>query len=182
MYFNQFPLIPYDSVGQGDFKAVTNILRRVGVRAKIKTNTLLFDTYDVKDGETPESLADKMYDDPELHWVILMVNDITDRYHQWPMATSQFLQYVKDKYDDPNGTHHYEQAQTSGDTSVKINVYSNSALYTGDLDFYNNSTIVTNIEYEQSVQNELRKIRLLDPKYIDQFVQEHESIIKESII
>ena len=182
MYFNQFPLIPYDSVGQGDFKAVTNILRRVGVRAKIKTNTLLFDTYDVKDGETPESLADKMYDDPELHWVILMVNDIIDRYHQWPMATSQFLKYVNDKYDDPNGIHHYEQAQTSGDTSVKINVYSNSALYTGDLDFYNSSTIVTNIEYEQSIQNELRKIRLLDPKYIDQFVQEHESIIKESII
>jgi len=182
MYFNQFPKIPYDSVGQGQFKVVTNILRRVGVRAKIKTNTLLFDTYDVKDGETPEGLSDKMYDDPELHWVILMVNDITDRYHQWPMASNQFLQYVNDKYDDPNGTHHYEQAQTSGDTSVKINVYSNSALYTGDSDFYTNATIITNIEYEQSEQNKLRQIRLLDPRYVEQFVKEHEFLIKESAI
>ena len=59
----------------------------------------MFDTYDVKEGETPESIADKLYDDPELHWVVLMVNDITDRYHQWPMTQRQFLQYVNEKYE-----------------------------------------------------------------------------------
>ena len=63
----------------------------------------MYDTYDVKEGETPEMIADKLYDDPELHWVVLMVNDITDRFHQWPMSAFQFEQYVKDKYDDPNG-------------------------------------------------------------------------------
>ena len=92
MYFNSFPTIPYDSNGDGKFKDVKNLMRRVAFRSKVRTNTLMFDTYDVKEGETPESIADKLYDDPELHWVVLMVNDITDRYHQWPMAQRQFLQ------------------------------------------------------------------------------------------
>ena len=68
------------------------------MRSKVKSNALIFDTYDVKEGETPEMIADKLYNDPELHWVILLVNDITDRYHQWPMSTPQFLAFINDKY------------------------------------------------------------------------------------
>ena len=95
MYFDKnFPVIIYDSVGNGEFKDVTNLLRRVALRAKVKTNTLFFDSYDIKEGESPESIADKLYGDPELHWVIMIVNNITDRYHQWPMNYSQFLQYI----------------------------------------------------------------------------------------
>ena len=83
MYFdNNFPTIVYDSAGDGTFKDVKNLLRRVALNTKVRTNTLIYDTYDVKEGETPESIADKLYDDPELHWVIMIINDITDRYHQ----------------------------------------------------------------------------------------------------
>jgi len=183
MYFDKnFPTIPYDSVGQGTFKDVKNLLRRVALRTKVKTNTLLYDTYDVKEGETPESIAFNLYDDTELHWVIMLVNDITDRYHQWPMRYSQFLQYVNDKYDDVNAVHHYEIAQTSGDTTTKIEVYSNSALFSGDTDFYGTATAVTNLEYEESLQDQRRKIRLLDPQYLPQFISEFESLMGESII
>ena len=122
MYFANFPLIPYDSVGDNQFKMVTNLLKRVAVRTKVRTNTLLFDTYDVKEGETPESIADKLYDSSQYHWVVLFVNNITDRYHQWPMTTPQFRQYLNDKYTNPDGTHHFEIVQKSGDTTVKIDV------------------------------------------------------------
>ena len=44
MYFSQFPYITYDSSGNEDIKIVTNLLKRVGLRAKIKANPLLFDT------------------------------------------------------------------------------------------------------------------------------------------
>ena len=54
MYFANFPLIPYDSVGNGEFKLVTNLMKRVALRSKVRTNTMLFDTYDVKEGATPE--------------------------------------------------------------------------------------------------------------------------------
>ena len=183
MYFDKnFPTIPYDSVGQGTFKDVKNLLRRVALKTKVKTNSLLYDTYDVKEGETPESVASNLYDDAELHWVIMLVNDITDRYHQWPMRYSQFLQYVNDKYDDVNAVHHYEVTQSSGDTTTKIEVYSNSALFSGDTDFYGTATAVTNLEYEESLQDQRRKIRLLDPQYLPQFIQEFELLMKESII
>ena len=188
MYFKSFPTIPYDSVGNGEFKDVKNLMRRVAIRSKIRTNTLLFDTYDVKEGETPESIADKLYGESELHWIVLMINDITDRYHQWPMTQPQFLQYVNDKYEKTDGTsgaddtHHFELAQSSGDTSVKVEVYNNLALYGGDQDFYSNATTVTNYEYEERLQDERRKIRLLDPRYVDSFIEEFKSLMKETII
>ena len=177
MYFNAFPIIPYDSIGDYNFKDVTNLLRRVRLRAKVKTNTMLFDTYDVKDGETPEMIADKLYDSTELHWVVLMVNDITDRFHQWPMNASQFNQYVADKYDDVNGIHHYEVAQDSGDTTIKIWVENDA-----DTDAYTGLTPITNYEYELTEQDRKRQIQLLDPNYLSIFVNEFNDRMKESII
>ena len=96
MYFQEFPTIIYDSVGDGNFKDVKNLLRRVGLRVAVRTNILLYDTYDVKEGETPEIIASKLYGDPELHWVILMINNVTDRFHQWPMSTPQFLDFINE--------------------------------------------------------------------------------------
>jgi|TARA_B110000285_G_C15127227_1_gene621067 hypothetical protein len=175
MYFEQFPTIVYDAEKEGVYKDVKNLLRRVGLRAKVRTNVLLYDTYDVKNGDTPESLAFKLYDNPELHWVILLINNITDRYHDWPMTESQFLQFIKDKYSDVNALHHYEIQQTSGDTSVKINVGTDNTDYP-------TASLVTNAEHEQDQQDIKRKIRLLDPSYISTFVEEFKSIMSESVI
>jgi len=175
MYFKEFPTIPYDSEGNGKFKDVKNLLRRVGVRAKIKTNTSLYDTYDVKNGESPESIAHKLYGDSELHWVILLLNNITDRFHDWPMSEAQFIQFVNDKYDNVDAIHHYEIPQSSGDTSKKINVGTSNSDYP-------TATAITNFEHEQEQQDNKRKIRLLDPSFVPSFVSEFKSLMKESII
>ena len=177
MYFEHFPTIPYDSEGNGKFKSVKNLLRRVGLASKVKANAMFFDTYDVKNGETPESIAFKLYGDTELHYVILLVNDITDRYHQWPMSTPQFLEFINDKYDNPDGIHHYETTQTSGDTKKKIEVFNEV-----DSDAYTGLTPITNREYEENRQDELRKIRLLDPKYLGAFVSEFKLLMNETAI
>ena len=175
MYFANFPVIPYDSVGNGDFKLVTNLLKRVAVRSKIKTNVLIFDTYDVKEGETPEILADKLYDDAELHWVILLVNNITDRYHQWPQNQNQFLACINDKYSNVDATHHYEISQVSGDTTIKIDIGTDNTDYP-------TASVITNYEYEEELQDEKRKIRLLDPAYLGAFVAEYEKLMGESLM
>ena len=175
MYFENFPVIPYDSVGNLTYKDVTNLLRRVALRTNVRTNVLLYDTYDVREGETPESIADKLYDDSELHWVIMIVNNITDRYHGWPMNGAQFLQYLNDKYSDVDGVHHYEIAQTSGDTTQIINIGTDNTNYPS-------ATLITNREYEQAEQDKKRKIRLLDPNFVDKFVDEFKVLMKESII
>ena len=109
-------------------------------------------------------------------------NYITDRYHQWRMYEQQFNTYLNEKYDNPDGVHHYEISQESGDTSTKIEVYANEALYTGDTDFYNSATIVTNREFEEREQDKKRQILLLDPLYVDEFVDEFEELIGDSII
>ena len=175
MYFDNFPTIIYDSEKENVFKDVKNLLRRVGIRAKVKSNALLYDTYDVKNGETPESLAFNFYGDAELHWVIMLLNDITDRYHDWPMTEAQFSQFVQDKYDNVDGTHHYEISQSSGDTSIKIDVGTSNTNYPS-------ATLITNYEYEQSQQDSKRKIRLLDPSFVADFVEEFKSLMNESII
>ena len=175
MYFSKFPYIIYDSVGNGEFKIVTNLLRRVAIRSKIKANTLFFDTYDVKEGETPEMVAHKLYGDPELHWVVLLVNNVTERYHQWPKNTNQFLADINDKSSDVDATHHYEISQVSGDTTIKIDIGTDNTGHSG-------ATAITNFEYEEALEDKKRSIRLLDPAYIGPFVAEFESLMEESII
>ena len=177
MYFNSFPIIPYDSKGDLQFKDVTNLLRRVGMRTKLKTNTFLYDTYNVKEGETPEMIAHKLYGDSQLHWIILLVNEITDRYHQWPMTGGQFLDYLNDKYSNPDGIHHYETTQTSGDTKIKIEVENDV-----DEDAYTGLTPITNREYEENEQDKRRQIRLVDPSFVEQFVDEFKKLMNETVI
>ena len=175
MYFQNFPLIPYDSVGNGQYKLVTNLLKRVALRAKVRTNTLLFDTYNVQEGQTPEMIADKLYGDPNLHWIVMYVNNITDRYHQWPLTTPQFLAFLNDKYSNPDGLHHYEITQTSGDTTVTIDIGTDNTEHSG-------ATTITNREFEEKRQDTLRAIRLLDPAYVDQFVEEFENLMEASVL
>ena len=175
MFFNAFPLILVDPKREGETKIVTNLLRRVALRAKVKTNTAIFDTYDVKEGDSPENIAFKMYGDTEYHWIVMLMNDITDRYHDWPMTTPQFLSFLKEKYSNHNSTHHYEISQTSGDTTVKVNVG------TVNTD-YPSATAVTNFEYEEAEQNKKRQIRLLDPGYVDLVTDDLKRLMKESII
>ena len=177
MYFANFPLIVYDSVGNGNFKIVTNLMKRVAMRTKVRTNTLFFDTYDVKEGETPEIIADKLYGDSNLHWIVLYVNNITDRYHQWPMNFGQFNSFIADKYSNIDAVHHYEVSQTSGDTSVKIDIGTDTTGYSeADL------TTITNREFEEERQDTIRQIRLLDPTYVPQFIEEFETLIGSSVL
>ena len=178
MYFSQFPVIAYDSVGAGEYKTVTHLLKRIALHSKAKSVSALYDTYDVRNGETPEMIAHKYYGDAEYHWVILMVNNITDRYHQWPMNNRQFLAHIDERYDNIDATHHYEIYQSSGDTTVKINIGSTNIDTDGNT--ISDAVQVINREYEEAKQDEIRKIRLLEPQYLDQFVEEFDRLVSDT--
>ena len=175
-YFNYFPLMAYDVKGDRNYKLVPDIIKRVKIRRAVKSGAVLFDKYDVKYGERPEDIAFKYYDDAELHWVVLLTNNITDRYYEWPMTQPDFEDYLTDKYGagSEDSVHHYELAQTSGpttssDDSHMLEVNSDTA----------GATTITNREYEEREQNKLRQIRLLDRTYLNQFVEEFERLIQE---
>ena len=178
-YFEYFPLMTYDAVGQGNFKLVPHIIKRVKLRSGIRSGMFIFDNYDVKDGEKPEDVAFKWFGDPRYHWIILMTNNVTDRYYEWPMTQPQFQEFLEDKYGLANidGIHHYEITQASGPTSgTGPGDYSHLVECNSDED---GATSVSNRDYEQRLQDKYRQIRLLDKQFLGTFVNEFELLIKD---
>jgi len=165
----------YDMKGDENYKLLPNILRRVKLRAGIRSGSFLFDSYDVANGERPEDIAFKLYGDAELHWVILMTNNVTDRFYQWPLTQPQFEAHLEDKYGvgSEDDVHHYEIPQSSGPTSSRD--FSHMVECNADED---NVSIISNREYEERKQDEYRQIKLLDPRFLDAFVEEFDNLIR----
>ena len=175
-YFEKFPKILYDIDNTKNYKLVTDILRRVKVRGAIRDNAVLFDKYDVDSGDSPETVAYKIYGSVRYYYVILLLNDIKDRYYDWPLSYQAFESYVKDKYANPNGIHHYEITQSSGtltsngpddyDYLIEVNSTQPGAI------------AVTNYEYEQRLQDKKRQIKLLKPGFLRSFETEFEKLVR----
>ena len=171
-YFSHFPKIYYDAVGNGNPKLVTNLLRRVQMKAGLKEIAAVFDMYEIGGEDSPESVAEQVYGDDSYYWVILIFNNIKDRFYDWPLTTHQLETYINDKYADPNGAHHYEIAQTSGattsiDDSHIIQVPSTTA----------GATTITNSEYERQLQHKKGRIRLIKPEFLDLITDEFKTLI-----
>ena len=176
-YFDKFPLMGYDIKGDGTYKLVPNIIRRVKLRSGVAAGAFVFEEYDVREGEKPEDVAYKWFGDAEYHWVILMTNNITDRYYQWPMTQPDFANFLTDKYGAGNedSVHHYEITQASGrttsngpgDTSYLVECNSDE----------DGALPVTNREYEERQQDKYRKIRLLDRRFLKAFISEFNGLI-----
>ena len=176
MYFSKFPKILYDIKQDGNSKVVTDIFRRIKVREKIKDNISLLDKYDVGEGETPETVAFKIYGDSNYFWIICLMNNVVNRFYDWPLDEFVFQKYVADKYSNPDGIHHYEITQSSGkqtgdgpaDYSHKLEVNSDTV----------GAESVSNIEYERREQDKKRQIRILLPTYLPAFEDEFVKLIR----
>lgn len=172
MYFKKFPKVQYETKGDGNLHQMTDITRRVRFFNKSLIDSVSYDMYDVIDGDTPESIAHKIYGDTKLHWIILISNNIQDVYTDWPMSVQRFEKYVESKYSDVNAIHHYEYTQESGDTKFKIE-YPNDPAQTIPA----GATAVTNYEYEEAELEKKRRIKLVRPEFIGKIKQEFENII-----
>ena len=167
MYFSQFEQGYYDLKGDGKEKLVTDLMTRVKVREKIIDEASLYDKYDVPSGERPEDTAFKHFGSSQYHWVILMTNNITDAYYEWPMSEQTFETFLIDKYAEPGAVHHYEVSQSSGRTSGQgPDDYSYLVEVNSDA---TGAQSVSNREYEQRLQDQRRQINLLNPSYLTHF-------------
>ena len=169
-YFSNFPAIMYDPTGDGSAKLATNIMKRVRMRANMKKEVVMLDQYDVKENETPEIVADKHHGSPYYHWVIMLLNDISDVNHDWVKSTRQLQKYLLSKYTETQltETHHYEISQTSGDTTTKIEVENST---------YPSAAAITNYEYEVALNESKRSIDLLRNDYLGYFTDEFANLI-----
>ena len=168
MYFNYLPKMMYDPTGS-DPKFVTNILKRARMRTNMKKELVLLDKYDVQELETPEIVADKHHGSPAYHWIVMLINNISDVNHDWVKSTRQMQRYLQDKYTTAqlDEVHHYEIPQSSGDTSITIQVPQGT----------DGATSVTNLTYEMELNESKRSIDLLRNEYLTFFVDEFEEMM-----
>jgi len=176
MFFSQFPKILYDINGDGNNKVLPDIFRRIKIRSKLKDNYALLDKYDVENGESPETVAYKVYGSTDYWYVVCLMNNVVNRQHDWPLSYQAFEEYVNDKYDNPGAVHHYEKLQSSGHTVSEG---------PADYDHYvevnaddPDGQSVSNYEYEQRLQDQKRQIQILNPSYLPAFLEEFRKLIR----
>ena len=179
-YFEKIPVIGYDISGTGEKRTAVDILQRIKMRDSLKSSWLIFYEYDVRDGETPEIIADKLYGSSGYHWVILLANDIVDPYYDWPMSYENLIITIRKKYSTPQRDgleyayqtlHHYEDL--AGNVIDEFN-------YTALPDVERKKVSV--YDWEISTNEAKRRIRLLDAKYISQIDAEADAIMKRRLV
>lgn len=115
LFLDKFPKVIYDinKGARSNFERVTDLTFRVSFLKEILDNTSAYYEYVVRDGDTPEILADRFYNNSELHWIILYANDIYDPQYDWPLNYDAFQKYIITKYGSISNAkiqiHHYEK-------------------------------------------------------------------------
>jgi hypothetical protein len=119
-YFRELPDLEYlsqspDRRSNGDYIKVKNIFKRPKLREDIANAITAFNYYQVEDGERPDQIAEKLYNDSSLDWVILITNNIISIKNDWPLDSQSFNNYLLDKYgseEEIYATHHYETVES----------------------------------------------------------------------
>ena len=115
-YFGELPNILYQSPllhknSTTDFIVIKNIFRRSKLFDFLQGNVTLFNKYVINDGDRPDTIAEKLYGDSELDYIIVLVAGITNITHEWPLQDYQIYDYTLNKYGSEakmNDIHHYE--------------------------------------------------------------------------
>ena len=114
-YFRKLPNLNYPSLLKDresniDFVQTKNLFRRAKVREDLFDNFMQFDKYKIIGDERPDNVAQKVYDNDDLDWVVLMSNNIIDIKNEWPLTQSQLNEFINEKYTAQQlvSIHHYE--------------------------------------------------------------------------
>ena len=194
-YFRELPNISYisrlpDVSSNEEYITVKNLFKRAKIRTDINNAITAFDYYQILDNQRPEVVASRLYGDPELDWVILITNNITNVRDQWPLCNNDLYNYMIDKYDTEealSNIHHYETTEVKDeyDRLVVPSGLQVDSNFTVTYTKFNNtvSTVspvkqVTNYEYETNINEEKRKIRVLKPAYLSVVITDLRNIMK----
>ena len=105
-FFNHYPTTYYSNANNApNLDVVTNIIARFSFQDDVKNNTSSFYEYQIKDSDTPEIIASKIYSDPEKHWVVLLFNNVIDPQYDWPLDQRTLITHINDKYAANGATH-----------------------------------------------------------------------------
>ena len=181
--FSSKPLDP-------DFLMVKNIWRRAQIITEFKSQVSLFVEDQVGDGERPEDVATRLYSNPFYNWTILIINDITDYYAQWPRSVTQLQDFVNQKYDNAQATKHHVTTEVRDANNNVIVPAGKIVASNFQVAYYNGSTTVTanpvvsvsNAQYETELNSRKQAIQVVKPDLIEDFVATYGEILKKGKI
>ena len=183
-FFQHYPQIDYNITGTSPprFRTAINIMTRAKLRNVIMNDIVQYFPYSIPEAERPDITSYNVYGDVKFTWLIFLINDIHDPIYDWPLATRDLVNFIKDKYgtinDAKNTVHHYEQivrtrVEATGTTDaipvakIEIDVTTYNALAAADKD------IVYCYNWETDVNEAKRDIKLIDALYVGDIMSEH---------
>ena len=127
-YFNELPNIIYQSPllhknSSSDYIIIKNIFRRIKMAEYVKNAAAVFDKFVIGEGDRPDTVAEVLYGDSRLDYVVILVAGITNINHQWPLQDYQVYDYALSKYGDEatmNQIHHYETFEIRDEQNHQI--------------------------------------------------------------
>jgi hypothetical protein len=169
MYFESLPKISYPYNKRKKQTLLPDIFRRA-ILDKFFKNRVILEKYYVKDFETPEILAHKMYGRSEYHWILLLANNIIDVQREWPISQEEIVTYVNDKYGSNNSSsiHHWVLKE---DKSVIVD-------WDAQQELDNKIESVTNLDYETDLNEQKRQIIIPPANQIEQIVETYKRLVK----
>lgn len=189
-YFRELPNVEYqnflsNSTGSQDYILMKNIFIRGKLRDDLQNVFTIFDKYIIKGDERPDQIAEELYGDPQLDWVVLIIAEIINFQNDYPLSAQQLWEYVTNKYGEKNinGIHHYETKEVRDQFNrlimpAGLQVDQNFTIPDPDFptDILNPTTGVTNFEYEGRINDDKREIFVLKPGYVGQFIKDMRDI------
>lgn len=184
-YFKELPNVQYpsplkDRVSDRDYILMKNIFRRVKLRDDVVDSLTVFENYEIRQGERPDTIANEYYGNPELDWLVLITNNITNVRDEWPLSDKDLFEFVTEKYgNDLNNFKYYETTEVKdsmGRTILPAGLVVKSDFTiqnpNNPNDDINPVTGVTNYEYEIRENERKSSITLLRQQYVQQAIND----------
>lgn len=190
-YFRELPDLEYQVFDKNlknsssDYVRVKNFFRRVKLRNDLYNVATIFIKYQIKEGSRPETVAEELYGNPELDWVVIISGGIINIRDEWPLSDRDIYRYSEQKYgENLNSIKHYITTEVKDSQNRLILpagkvVNSNFTISNPDNkgSLLNPVTAITNYEYEVEKNNKKRQIYLLKPSYLQQFINDMRTIM-----
>jgi len=196
-YFRNLPNLLYVNRNENqreneNYSVVKNFFKKAKLRNDIFENVAFFDKFIVKGDDRPDNVADTVYGDSTLDWVVLLSNNIINIQSEWPLSQADFNTYLNEKYDNEEqlyaGIHHYEanEVKTSDDKIIiklgtRVGIGQSVSYFDDGLQQQVTVTDialpVTNYIHEQNINDKKREIFLLKPIYLNLVFDDMENIM-----
>ena len=199
-YFRQLPNFEYvnrtsskDGKSEGDYTTVKNLFKKGKLRDDIFQDATFFTKYTIEGDDRPDNVANKIYGDPLLDWVVLLSNNVINIQSEWPLSQADFNTYLTEKYDSDteifSGIHHYEanEVKTTQDVVVipsKMRVGAGQSVTYFDYGIKQQVTgtdialPVANYTNEAKINDDKRNIFILKPIYLNIVFDDMEDIMR----